>query len=182
VATAARLSAGKGVKTFLRAAAIVAGRHPTASFVVLGGGELEGPLQALARDLGIAERVVFAGWRDDVTRSLRGCEVFVHASRLGEGLPNAVLEAMMAGLPVVATDVGGTREAVVEGETGFLVGARDVPALAERVSRLLEDPELARRLGARGLEVAREKFSIEAMVARTEALYRSVLRGSGSPV
>ena len=182
VATAARLSPGKGVKTFLRAARIVAASRADAHFVVLGGGELEGPLQAMSRELGIAERVTFAGWRDDVTRALAGCAVFVHASRLREGLPHAVLEAMLAGVPVVATDVGGTREAVAEGETGFLVPVRGVEAIAERVGRLLADPEMAKRMGDRGREIARERFSIQAMVAGTEALYRSILRGSGSSV
>ena len=78
----------------------------------------------------------------------------------------------MAGLPVVATDVGGTREAVVEGETGYLVPVRDPAAVAERVERLLSDPARAAAMGAKGLERAREHFSIEAMVARYEQLYR----------
>lgn len=173
VATAARLADGKGVKTFLKAAALLAPAHPTAQFVVIGGGELEGALQVLAKDLGVGDRVRFVGWRDDVSRDLKGCRVFIHASRLGEGMPNAVLEAMIAGVPVVATDVGGTREAVVEGETGFLVPVRRPDLVAERVGRLLNDDALAKRMGAAGLDRARERFSIEAMVARYETIYRS---------
>jgi len=173
IATAARLAEGKGVKTLLRAAPLIAARRPAAAFVIIGGGELEGALMTLAKELGVADRVHFVGWRDDVSRAVKGASVFVHASRLGEGMPNAVLEAMMAGLPVVATDVGGTREAVVEGETGYLVPVRDPAAVADRVVRLLSDPERARAMGAMGLARAREIFSVEAMVARYEQLYRA---------
>ena len=173
IATSARLAEGKGVKTLLRAAPLIAAKRPDASFVVIGGGELEGALMTLTKQLGVADRTHFVGWRDDVARALKGASVFVHASRLGEGMPNAVLEAMMAGLPVVATDVGGTREAVIDGETGFLVPVRDPAAVADRVVRLLGDPELAKAMGAKGLARARELFSIEAMVARYEQLYRA---------
>src|SRR5207249_9979935 len=116
---------------------------------------------------------------DDLPAALKGCRVFVHPSRLGEGLPNAVLEAMAAGCPVVATDVGGTREAVVEGETGFLVPPADPDTIADRVLRLLRDPALARSMGERGLARARERFSVGAMVSRDQALYSRHVSGPG---
>lgn len=181
VATAARLAPGKGSLTFLRTARVLAPRFPQARFAILGGGELEGALRDMAQESGIEDRVHFLGWRDDVSRALKGATVFVHASRLGEGLPNAVLEAMIAGVPVVATDVGGTREAVAEGETGFLVPRQDPELIAERVGRLLEDPALARSMGAKGLERARERFSIEAMVAAYQALYERASASSPPP-
>ncbi len=178
VVTAARLTAGKGVKTFLRAAQLLAPRYPDVKFAVIGGGELDGPLREIARQLGIEERVHFAGWRDDVTRALAGCDVFVSASRLGEGLPNVILEAMIAGVPVVATDVGGTREAVVDGETGLIVPRRDPPALAKGIASLLDDPGRAHAMGERGRERAREHFSVGAMVERMQRIYDELSRKS----
>lgn len=171
VATAARLTAGKGVKTFLRAVRLLGERYPDVRFAIIGGGELEGPLREIARQLGIEEQVHFAGWRDDVTRALKGCEVFVNASRLGEGMPNTILEAMIAGVPVVATDTGGTREAVVDGETGILVPRRTAEALAGAIASLLSDPVRAQEMGRRGRERARELFSVEGMVERMQRLY-----------
>ena len=176
VATAGRLVPRKGMRTFLQTAAILAPKFPDVTFVVLGGGELDGVLRELSRQLGIESRVHFAGWRDDVTRALVGAEAFVYASRYGEGLPTVVVEAMMAGVPVVATDVAGTREAVVDGETGILLGTRTPQTVADAVASLLSDPARARAMGEKGRERARERFSVEAMVDTMTRLYESFAR------
>ena len=96
-------------------------------------------------------------------------------SSKAEGFSNAILEYMAAARPVVTTDVGGAREAVEEGETGYVVAPGDDEAMAARVVELLRDPERARRMGERGRRVVEEKFSCEAQLARTEALYESLL-------
>lgn len=174
VVAAGRFVPGKGLRTFLRAAELVAGEFPDARFVCLGGGPLEVELRSMARMMGIEGRVFFPGWRDDVPTALRGCDLFVHPSRLGEGLPNAVIEAMMAGLPVVATEAGGTAEAVVDGETGLLVRTRTPQQLAQAMRTLLSAPRRAVRMGERGRERARGHFGLGRMVERFDGLYRDM--------
>jgi glycosyltransferase involved in cell wall biosynthesis len=102
---------------------------------------------------------------------LRGVDVAVLASRGNEGIPNAVLEAMAAGKPVVATDTGGCREAVVDGVTGFLIPPGDAEALAERVRRLLDDEAVATQLGGAGRQRAESHFSLDAMIQEFASLY-----------
>lgn len=160
--------------TFLRAAQRVKRAVPASAFVVAGRGPLAPQMQALAESLGIHDDVSFIGSCTEVGDLLALAEVCVLSST-AEGLSNAVLEYMAAGRPVVSTDVGGIREAVVDGETGYLVGVRDDPALAERVISLLEDPETARLMGERGRSRARDHFSCRLLLERTVCLYESVL-------
>lgn len=167
VVTVGRLAPGKGAVDFVRASLILGRKFPGVTFALVGDGPERERLQVLVG----SARIRFAGFQEDPSAELAKAAVFVHSSRLGEGLPNAVLEAMAAGLPVVATDVGGTREAVVEGETGFLLRPGDVEAIADRVGRLLADRGLARAMGARGRARVAERFSLSAMVAANEALY-----------
>jgi glycosyltransferase involved in cell wall biosynthesis len=138
----------------------------------------EGPLlpqaRALAQALGLAERVRFLGARRDVAEVLAGAQVFALATRW-EGLPLSVLEAMRSGLPVVATDVGGVKEAVVEGETGFLVGRGDEAGFRERLARLLQNPRLRASLGEVGRKRYEEAFTLERMLRETWRLYEEIL-------
>ena len=115
------------------------------------------------------------GLRPDVERILHCIDLFVLPSRW-EGLPNVVLEAMAAGKPVVATEVGGIPELVVQGVTGVLVPPQDVHALAEAIKALLADEPRALTMGAAGRERVQRHFSIGAMMAKTEALYRELLK------
>lgn len=151
VATATRIVKGKGVDDFVD----VAARIPEATFVVLGDGPERARLEA-----GAPANVRFLGMRRDVVDILARCDVFAHLSRLGEGLPNAVLEAMMAGCAVVATDAGGTREAVPPP----LVRPGDVEGAVRLVRERLREPVDLRA-------IAREKFSLPRMVRDYEALY-----------
>lgn len=160
--------------TFLRAARRVREAVPDAAFVLAGEGELTEPMRGLAAGLGVGADVFFTGRCADVASLLAASEVCVLSS-VAEGFSNSILEYMAAGRPVVATDVGGAREAVVEGETGHLVAAGDDAALAARVAGLLRDPARAREMGERGrLRVAAE-FSCAAQLGRTEALYERLL-------
>ena len=147
---------------------------PDVTAVVIGEGEERGPLVELAGSLGVAERMLLPGWSDEPRRHLRTFDVFVLPSRV-EGLPLVLIEAMLAGVPVVATDVGSVAEAVVDGSTGLLVPPEDPDALAAAIASLLRDPGLRREMGVRARERAIELFTADAMAARYEALYDELL-------
>jgi glycosyltransferase involved in cell wall biosynthesis len=175
VLSVARLHRQKGLSYLVAAATLV----PDAIFLVAGHGTEDGRLRAQARAVGVADRFLFLGHRDDVPELLGACDVFVLPS-LYEGLPVAVLEAMAAGKPVVATAIRGTDEAVVDGETGLLVPPGDASALARAVRTLLSDRVYASRLAAAGRRRARERFSAESMVERVSGLYEGVLGLAGA--
>jgi glycosyltransferase involved in cell wall biosynthesis len=168
VGNVARLAEQKGHRDLIAAAPQVLEGHPDIRFVVAGEGELRDELEALAAPLG--DRFSFLGPRDDVPDVLASLDVFAFPSRF-EGLCLAVIEAQAAGVPVVATPVGGIRETVREGETGWLVPLHDVDALAERISWCLEHPDEARAVAQEGQRRVREQFSVERMVEETLALY-----------
>ena len=163
--------------TFLRAAQLVHQRVPDAGFIIAGEGELLEATQELARSLGIADRTFFIGRCRDVGRVLSVSDVCVLSSR-SEGFSNSILEYMAAGRPVVSTDVGGAREAVVHGETGYLVSAGDHNRLAEHVASLLQDPQRARAMGEAGRRVVNEKFSSNKQLQTVESLYGELLKVS----
>ncbi len=143
------------------------------SLSFVGDGPERAALAQLATELGISARVEFAGHRDDVARLLRDMDIFVLPS-LSEGLSNTLLEAMAAGLPVVASDVGGNREIVESERSGLLFRSGDVEHAAAQLLRLAENAALRRSLGQEGAARVRKEFSIEAMIRRYESLYRRV--------
>lgn len=166
-----RLNAVKDHAGLLQAFARVSAVLPDAALVVVGDGPLRAELEALAARLGIAPRVRFLGDRSDVHRLLPGLDAFVLSSR-SEGYSMALLEASAAGLPIVATDVGGNGEIVAHGRTGLLVPAGDPAALAGALQAVLADPAAARAMGQAGREWALREATLEAMAARYERLYR----------
>ena len=176
--TVARLGAEKGHTFLLEAVAKVQNCLPQAKFLFVGDGPMRPQLEDRARILGVADSIIFAGLRHDIPTILSLFDLFVLPS-LWEGLPMAVLEAMAAGLPVVATAVGGTPEVVLDGITGLLVPPRDPQALAEGILRLLRDPDLRQRMGGAGRERVAAHFSVEQMVQRTEKLYEQLLAEKG---
>jgi glycosyltransferase involved in cell wall biosynthesis len=181
VAMVARLSRVKGPEHFLDAAAAIAPRHPDVRFLVVGDTACAEPayageLRAHARRIGLGDRVVFTGLRHDVPELLSAAAVSVLPS-LSEGLSNTVLESMAAGVPVVATSVGGTAEAVEDGVTGLLVPPGDGAALTRAILRVLGDRALAMRLGGAARARATERFSNDAMIRATERLYATLLDG-----
>lgn len=171
----------KGHEILFEAAVRVIADYPTAKFVLVGtGAARRAILEARARELAIDKRILFLGPRQDVPQILPQMEISVLPS-LAEGFSNAILESMAAGLPMVATDVGGNREAIVEGETGFLVPPRDPETLADRILRLLGDREGGQRMGKAGRQRIETTFSLQRMVTETEHFYDRLLeeRGAG---
>lgn len=169
----------KGIRDLVDAWAIVHEEFPRAVVVVVGrDGGMRAELQRRIAELDLARNVFLAGERDDVPALLRGAEMLVHASH-EEGLPSAVLEAMAAGLAVVATDVGGIPELVEEGLTGLMVPARDPKALAQAVLRLARNERERVRMGEAGARRAREKFSPARVVDAHVDIYRSVTARRG---
>lgn len=162
---------------FLRAAQRVHAAMPEAAFVVAGEGELGDSMRSLAAQLGIERDVFFIGRCEGVAELLSISDVCVLSSR-AEGFSNSILEYMGAGCPVVATNVGGAREAIVEGETGYLVKPGDDQTMATRVASLLKDIDKARSMGERGRRRIEENFSCSAQLERTQNLYdRLLIRG-----
>jgi glycosyltransferase involved in cell wall biosynthesis len=170
VGVLARLNDVKGVEHFLEAARSVSAGDERVRFLVVGDGPLRESLEAIARRLGVDRRVVFTGFRTDTADIAGELDISVLPS-LSEGLSNVLLESMAAGVPVVATRVGGTPEIVDSGQTGILVPPADPLALAQAIRSLLDDGDLRARLGAEGREHVRREFRVETMVARTERLY-----------
>lgn len=173
VLTLARLDPQKGLSDLVRAAEFL----PEAVFAVAGEGPERERLEAEARAAGVAGRFLLLGHREDTASLLAACDVFVLPS-LYEGLPLAVLEAMAARRPVVATRVGGTDEAVRDEETGLLVPPQRPELLARAIGRLLDDADLASRLAASGADLVAREFSAARMVRETADLYERLLAPS----
>ncbi|MFC6086329.1 glycosyltransferase [Sphaerisporangium aureirubrum] len=170
VAFVGRLTQIKRPDRLAATAEIVLRRFPGCRFVVCGGGELREELERRVRDA--RGSFAFLGWRDDVETVYAAADVVLLTSD-NEGTPLSLVEAGMAGTPVVATDVGSVAEVVRDGETGLLARP-DAAELAERTERLLADPALARRMGAAAKEWTTSAFGVRRLVADTEALYRSL--------
>lgn len=172
---AARLHAQKAHSVLLDAARILIDRGVSPFRIVLAGeGALRGMLEARARELGVADRVQFLGFRSDVRALLPQADAFVLPSHY-EGLPLSVLEAMAAGVPVVVTRVGGNPGIVENGRNGIMIEPGDAGLLAEAMGRVLSDPALARALGAEGRRRVAEHHDIEKVAARTYALFEECL-------
>jgi glycosyltransferase involved in cell wall biosynthesis len=172
-----RIMPEKDLETWLRAAALVAQRCPEAHFVLVGEGRdgaTLGQQQRLAAELGIAERVHLPGYRAQLLPVYGSFDIFVLSSRR-EGLPNSILEAMAVGLPVVTTDVAGTKELVLDGQTGYVVPQGDVDRLAQAMVRLVSDKQLRHCLGHAGRERIEREFSFTQRLQCVEALYARVL-------
>lgn len=167
----ARLADGKGFGVMLDAVERLGGVN--ASVCLVGDGPLSESLTAEIRDRGLDDCVFMTGYRDDVPRVLAASDIFALPS-FWEGTPRVILEAMASGLPVVATDIAGIPEQVVEGETGYLVEPGDSAALAERLEQLITDSALRARMGKRGRERA-TRFSESAMVEQVDQLYTELL-------
>jgi glycosyltransferase involved in cell wall biosynthesis len=170
VGFAGRLTQEKGVDVFLRAACLVSGVFPEARFVVIGDGRLRRELEALADDMGLLEeKVRFLGFRDDAADLIAGLDILAVPSR-SDGTPLVVGEAMAAGVPVVASRVGGLPDQVTHGRTGLLVNPDDPEGLAGAIVSLLLGPDEARELGEGGRAYAAH-FSHAALVDRMEDVY-----------
>lgn len=172
----------KGLDVTVAAFAEVAKRFPKATLTLIGDGPLKPELDAQIASLGLTNRVRFTGfiYEDAVKREMAAAHLFVHPSRTTadgdrEGVPNAMLEAMATGLPVVATNHGGIPEAVTEGEGGLLAPENDSPALAAAIMRVLCDENLRERLATGARRDVEQKFSRAEQIRRLEELYKSLM-------
>lgn len=174
-----RFEQAKDYPTMLRAFARVHAAHPAAVLLLVGRGSLQADTQSLAASLGLDGRVRFVGTREDVPEFMTVADGYVMSSAW-EGMPMVLLEAAAAGLPIVATMVGGNPEVVRDGTTGYLVPPRDDEALAGAMLRLMTLPEEERRaMGGRGREEVEQHYGLARVVDRYEAVYREVLRRRG---
>jgi glycosyltransferase involved in cell wall biosynthesis len=148
---------------------------PKAKLVLVGDGPLRSEVEALTRQYNLGDRVILTGFRTDVPAILDASDVFVLATRW-EGLPYVIIEAMMSGLPVVATDVGGVAELVEEGTTGFLVPPEQPEALAHALQKLLTRRQLRDTMGQAGRERALDNFTLDRMLSGIQSVYEDVLQ------
>lgn len=174
IATVAVLRPDKGLQHMVRAMPEIGARHPEAVYLVVGDGDHRAELEREVARQGVAGRVLFAGSRTDVPRILSACEVFVLPT-LQDALPTVLAEAAAAGVPIVASRVGGVPEMCIDGRNGILVPPADQHALAGACCRLLGDGPSAERMGREGRVVARERFDIAAQAARLTDVYRRVM-------
>lgn len=168
-----RLWPQKRYQDLIWAAELLQWPHPQAQLVIVGDGPQRWRLERYARQVKMGSRVHFLGQRSDVARLLGFFDVFWLASGY-EGQSNALMEAMLAGLPVVVSDIPGNRDLVVSEETGFLVSVGDRADFARRTRALFDDPELARRVGQAARTRMLEQFSVARMVERHVSLYREL--------
>ena len=159
---------------FLESAARIAARDNAARFVVVGDGTLRPALEDQARQLGIAERVLFTGWRVDLPRIYADLDVLVVSSN-NEGTPLSAIEAMATSCPVVATRVGGIPDIITDEVTGRVVSPGDAEAIASAVLDLLSDAEKAARIGVNAMTAARQRFDVKRLINDMDGLYRELL-------
>jgi glycosyltransferase involved in cell wall biosynthesis len=177
VTTLGNIRRVKGHDIFIRAAAQIIEQYPRVQFSIAGDvlePEYFAELQALVRDLSLSDNFHFVGGITNSSEHLASADIFVLPSR-SEGFSNAIIEAMAASLPVVATNVGGNAEAVMEGTNGILVPSEDVDALSLAITRLLCDPSQAKAMGLAGRGLVVEKFTADAMMRRIVGLYDNLL-------
>ena len=177
VGTVARLEEQKGITHFLNAVPAVKEECPDVKVLIVGDGTLRGALEEEARQLGIADNVIFTGERRDVPRLYKLMDVKVISS-IYEGTTLTVFEAMATGTPVVATTVDGVEEVIEDGATGMLVPPKDAASIAEVVTDLLTNPDRARLLSERA-EQAVKQYDVRTSMRRIENLYETVLSGNG---
>jgi len=173
VGTTGRLTHVKGHRYLIEAAGRIVKARPDATFVFLGDGELSDELKNMAFRLGIEENVKFPGWRPDVAEVMSVFDIFALPS-LNEGMGRVLVEAMVLGKPIVASDIGGIPDLVLDGENGYLVPVGDVETLAARIRELLDDSVKREEMGECGEKIAVD-YSANAMVEKIDRLYRAAL-------
>ena len=178
VGTVARLAKEKDFETFLRALALAHPKLSSLRCVIVGEGPLRAHLEAFAASLGLVGVVKFLGERKDVGELVQSCDVFLLTSLI-EGMPNAVMESQLLGVPVVATRAGGTVDLIRDGETGLLAPLRDYQTIASCIVRIFTEDGLRREISRTASHQIRNGYTVDHLVARTEAVYRTLF-GNGS--
>ena len=178
VITITRMTRQKGVPTLLKAAALVHAVRPDVRFLLVGPRKNEGPLAVTQAEIDRhAPYVTALGWRSDVPALLRAADVFAFPTELREGVPRALLEAAIAGCPIVTTDMPGCNDVIRDGWNGLLVPPGSAQCLSERILRLLRDPGSAKSLANRAAALVRKDFSLKLTVDRYVAVYDRLLNG-----
>ena len=173
VGTVGRLTSIKGHRYLIEAARKIAGSRPDTTFVILGDGELLDELKNMVTRSDIEENIKFLGWRSDVAEVMSTFDIFALPS-LNEGMGRVLVEAMALGRPIVASNIGGIPDLVVDGENGYLVPVGDVETLAARIRKLLDDPEKREEMGECGKKIAID-YSANAMVQKIDRVYRKLV-------
>lgn len=174
IGTIAQLIPRKGHRILIEAAPMILARHPDAVFLFFGQGPIEGELRGMCRDRALADRVRFAGFREDLRKILPCLDLVVHPA-LMEGLGVSLIQAAACGVPIVASRAGGIPEIVRDGLNGFLVDPGDPSALADAVNRILGDDGLRSAMGSGGRGLVRREFGLEHMIEGNLRVYREVL-------
>jgi len=170
----------KGHEYFIEAAGRIAAQRDDVTFVIVGEGPEEQSIRRRIEQSGWAARIRLLGFRDDLLDVFRSLDVFAIPSVEGDTIPQVLMQALALGIPVVSTTVGSIPDVVIDGETGYVVPPRDGRALGDRIAHLLGDAGLRSRLGANGRALVEESYSIDKMLDRMEAVYRSLAGGSAS--
>lgn len=174
VGSVSSLKALKGHTYLLRAVPLITDIFPKTKFLIVGDGPLRPLLEAQVKEENISSSVIFTGTRQDIPDLLSAMDVFILPSCLREGLGIAIIEAMAAAKPVVATDIGGIPEVVRSGATGLLVPPRDEIALGEAIIQLLKNPEMSKHLGKQGKLRFKKRFTKKKMISEIENLYKAL--------
>jgi glycosyltransferase involved in cell wall biosynthesis len=178
IGTIACFKPQKALEDFVQLALSASRVFPQARFLMIGDGVLREKIEKLIAKFNLSPRFILTGWRRDIPRVLSGMDVFVLTS-LWEGLPIAVLEAMVSQVPVVATHTGGVSEVIAEGETGFLVPCHDMPSMLKKVHIFLQDTPLRERITHNAKQSMDERFDTETMVKAHEDLYQDLVKTKG---
>ena len=170
----------KGHAYLLSAAAEIVREFPSAMFVIVGDTAFESNIkERLAEqiaELGIGDNVIMAGYRDDIPNIMAGLDIFVLASTKNEGVPQVITQAMAMKRPVVGTNVGSVYEQIIDKETGFLIEKANSAEIRDSVVALLRNPAMAREMGEKARKLVEERFSLETMLDKTEALYARLMK------
>lgn len=176
IGSVGRLTTQKGYHHFIEAAALLARSVADVRFLLVGGGEEEYFLKSLVQQRNLTDKFIFTGARDDAPQLLQIMDVFVSSS-LWEGLPTVILEAMLAGVPVVATAVAGTTELVQDGVTGALTTPANPVALGDAIAAILQQPDTARSMAQRANQFVRANFDIRVVARQQEVFYQKFVAG-----
>ena len=175
IGTVSRLQEHKGQQYLIEAIFNLQSSIPNLKCLIVGDGPFKSDLELKVEVLGLKDKVIFTGLRRDIENLLSIMDTFVQSSTLKEGLPLALAEAASAGLPLVATDIGGNPEIVINGENGFIVAPKNVKALAEKIQYLLENYQEKKRMGDNSRRLWQEKFNLGKMIKEVEAMYERYL-------
>lgn len=169
------LRSWKGHEYFIKAAPDVLNKFPDAMFYIAGDGPQRENIINLIASLGLSDKIILLGHRDDVPGIMKSLDILVHPSYAGEGVPQSLLQALSMRVPVIASDAGAIKEIIINNQTGYLIRPKDSGAIADKIISLCGNPGLGRSFGEAGRSLVIEKYSFNAMLDRIESLYADLL-------